>query len=191
MEIRSFLAFELPHDIKTIVTDTSRDMKKFALNVRWVKPENIHLTLIFIGNVPADHLDLLGKTTGQACGKFGSFKISLKGVGIFGSKKYPRIIWTRLGGDLKRMAIFRDVLQKSLMPFGIKLEKRPFKPHLTLGRFRKGTIHSALLDELLTKFEDLTSPTCNLDELVLFKSELKPTGPVYTRLDSWTLAGSV
>jgi len=187
MEIRSFLAFELPKDIKTVVADTSRDMKKFSLNVRWVKPENIHLTVIFIGNIRLDYLAPLGEKTGQVCNRFGPFQVSLKGVGIFGSKNYPRVIWTRLEGDLKPMTIFRDKLRKNLEPFGIKVEKRSFKPHLTLGRFRKGT--SAHLDEFLTKFEDLSSPICTLDELVLFKSELKPTGAFYTKLDSWALTG--
>ena len=189
MEIRSFLAFELPHEIKAIVADVSRDMGKFPLDVRWVRPGNIHLTLIFMGNVPSDHLAPLGKTIGDVCRRFGPFDISLRGVGIFGNRKNPRVIWTRLEGDTGRISLLRDTLQKSLMPFGIKEEMRPFKPHLTLGRFRKGARHTTYLDELLSEFEDLTSPACNLGELVLFKSDLRAAGPVYTRLDSWALAG--
>ena len=87
------------------------------------------------------------------------------------------------------MAHFRDSLHKHLKAFGIKEEDRRFSPHLTLGRFRKGIRLQAGLDELLSRFQDLMSPTCAFTELILFKSDLKPGGAVYTRLNAWPLVG--
>ena len=187
MEIRSFLAFELPAEIMDVISHASRDMKKTPLNVRWVKPGNIHLTMVFVGNVPQEHLKPIGQAAADISRRYGPFNVFLRGTGVFGSKRNPRVLWARLDGDLERLSNFRDELQKHLEPFGIKREKRRFKPHLTLGRFRKGAGSGTDLDELLERYQDLTSPTCALEELVLFKSDLKPGGAVYTRLNVWPL----
>jgi 2'-5' RNA ligase len=188
-EIRSFLAFELPPEIMAVISNASRDMKNTAPDVRWVKPVNIHLTMVFMGNVPREHLKPIGRATADVCCRFGSFNVSLDGTGVFGSRRNPRVLWAGLNGDLERMSRFRDELQKDLEPFGIKQERRRFKPHLTFGRFRKGAISGSNLDELLSRYQDLTSPTCALNELVLFKSDLKPGGAVYTGLNAWPLTG--
>ena len=190
MEIRSFLAFELPPEIMGIISNASRDMKNTPLNVRWVKPGNIHLTMVFIGNVSQEELKPIGQVAANVCRRYGSFNVFLNGTGVFGSRRNPRVVWARLNGDLERMSRFRDELQKDLEPFGIKQERRPFKAHLTFGRFRKGARTGSALDELLSRYQDLTSPTCTLNELVLFKSDLKPGGAVYTRLNAWALVGN-
>jgi 2'-5' RNA ligase len=189
MEIRSFLAFELPPEIMAVISNAFRDMKNTALNVRWGKPGNVHLTMVFMGNVPREHLKPIGRASEDVCQRYGPFNVALNGTGVFGSRRNPRVLWARLNGDLERMSRFRDELQKDLEPFGIKQERRRFKPHLTFGRFRKGAKTGSDLDELLSRYQDLTSPTCTLNELVLFKSDLKPGGAVYTRLNAWPLSG--
>jgi hypothetical protein len=99
-------------------------------------------------------------------------------LGFFGNRRHPRVLWMGLQGDVLRMGHFRDALQKKLKPFGIKTEKRPFKPHLTLGRFKKGAHPWPHLDQHdIGIFGDLKGQTCSLEELVLFKSDLKPAGP--------------
>jgi 2'-5' RNA ligase len=188
-EIRSFLAFELPPEIMAVISKASREMKNIAPNVRWVKPVNIHLTMVFMGNVPRERLKPIGKATSDVCRRFGPFNVSLDGTGIFGTRRNPRVVWARLDGDLERMSRFRNELQKDLEPFGIKQERRRFKPHLTFGRFGKAAITRSNLDELLLPHQDLTSPPCALNELVLFKSDLKPGGAVYTALNAWPLTG--
>ena len=190
MEIRSFLAFELPEEIKNIVSRVSDEARKSPLDLRLVRPGNIHLTVVFMENILSEHLSGIGEAAARVCHRYGPFDISLKGTGAFGSRRNPRVLWIGLEGGIKRMAYFRDSLQKHLKPFGIKEERRPFKPHLTLGRFRRGSGVSAHLNEFLLKYQDLTSPVCPLDELVLFKSDLKPGGAVYTMLNVWPLDGT-
>ncbi len=187
MEVRSFLAFELPEEIKGIISRVSGEMKKSPLNARWVKPGNIHLTVIFIGNILTDMLDDMGNHVSDVCSNYGPFKISVNGTGVFSNRQNPRVLWVGLDGEIDRMADFKNILQKRLKPFGIKEEKRRFNPHLTLGRFRKGAKSDAHLDDLLLKYKSLTSKACMLRELVLFKSDLKPSGAVYTKLNSWPL----
>jgi RNA 2',3'-cyclic 3'-phosphodiesterase len=189
MEIRSFLAFELPPDIMGVISHTSGEMKDTPLNVRWVKPGNIHLTMVFMGNMPRERLKPIDQAAADVCRRYGPFKVFLDGTGVFGSRRNPRVLWAALNGDLERMSRFRDELQKDLEPFGIKQERRRFKPHLTFGRFRKGARTGSDLDELLSRYQDLTSPACAVNELVLFKSDLRPGGAVYTRLNAWSLSG--
>ena len=190
MEIRSFLAFELPREIKRIVSHVSQEMKSFPLDVRWTKVENIHLTIVFMGNIETDQLGPMGEAIKGACRSYAPFNTSLNGAGVFGSRRNPRVLWVGLKGDIERMSLFRDLLQEQLGPFGIKEERRPFKPHLTLGRFRRGGARGAHVDDLLSPYHDLSSPFCAIKELALFKSDLRPGGPIYTRLNTWPLCGT-
>ena len=189
MEIRSFLAFELPLEIKKIVSQLSAKMRGLPLDIRWVNTDNIHLTIVFMGNIIMEHLEPAGNEAAKACQRYGPFKISLKNVGIFGSNRNPRILWIKLQGDIERMSHFRDALQKKLAPFGIKQEKRRFNPHLTLGRFRRGSKTGRQLDEFLSEYQVLASPICDLNELVMFKSDLTGGGAVYSKLNTWPLTG--
>ncbi len=189
MAIRSFLAFELPVDIKRIIMAVSEDVRELPLNVRWVNVTNIHLTIVFMGNVQEEQIKPIQDIVKEVCQGYGPFSIGIKGIGLFGSRRNPRVLWMGLGGAIDRMGYFRDDLRKKLRPFGIKEEKRRFRPHLTLGRFRKGARTGTHLDDLLSKYHDLTSPECIIEELVLFKSDLKPGGAVYSKLNGWPLIG--
>lgn len=189
MEIRSFLAFELPAGIKKTVARISGEVQHSGLDARWVKPENIHLTVVFMGTIKTENIGSLGEEVQKVCSGYGSFDIALKGMGCFPSRQRPRVLWIGLDGNLGRMSQFRDDLQRSLKAFGIKEERRRFKPHLTLGRFRSTRKTGSELEEILKAYEVLQSPFESLSELFLFKSELKPGGAVYAGIGSWLLSG--
>jgi len=189
MEIRSFLAFELPVEIKKTVARVSQEIRHSGLDARWVKAENIHLTVIFMGNIRTEDIESINEAVRNVCPGYGSFDIALKGMGCFPSRRRPRVLWLGLDGDMVRMSHFRNDLQKTLRPFGIKEEKRPFRPHLTLGRFRSTRKMGPKLEEILPGYEALETPSESLSELFLFKSDLKPGGAVYTKLESWPLPG--
>jgi 2'-5' RNA ligase len=187
MSIRAFLAFELPPEIKEQVRKISEQLKRSKLDIRWAKPENIHLTIVFLGNVREGDLSAMGREIAQVCCGFYPFEIFLKGMGLFPDRRRPRVLWLGYDGDVERMSDLRDVLHERLMPFEIKEENRPFKPHLTLGRFRNPVRGNLQLDEVLNRHEGLSSQRFQVSELVLFKSELRPQGPEYTRLESWPM----
>ena len=189
MEIRSFLAFELPEGIKKIVARVSGEIKHSGLDARWVKPDNIHLTVIFMGNIIADDVGRLGEEVRTVCSGYSSFNVAVRGLGCFPSRQRPRVLWIGLGGDIGRLSLLKDDLQKPLTAFGIKEENRRFKPHLTLARFRSMRKVGSELEAILKAYEALESPYESLNELSLFKSELKPAGAVYTKLKSWPLSG--
>lgn len=189
MEIRSFLAFELPPVIKRGISEVSRAGKEFPLDLAWVKSDNIHLTMVFMGNIPEEKIQSIGEAAKKVCAGTEPFDVSPGGLGFFGSRRHPRVLWMGLHSDVRRMGRFREALQKSLKPFGIKPEKRPFKPHLTLGRFKKGARPWPHLDNMISEYANLRGRTCALKELVLFKSDLTPEGAIYTKLDAWMLGG--
>ncbi|UCB50271.1 MAG: RNA 2',3'-cyclic phosphodiesterase [Deltaproteobacteria bacterium] len=189
MKIRSFLAFELPLEIKNIVARVSGELRQSTLNPRWVKVDNIHLTVVFMGSIETEDTPAITRVVREVCQTYGPFDISLKGIGCFPNRRSPRVLWLGLDGDLEPMSEFRDALQGHLKGFGIKEEKRKFKPHLTLARFRKPKKMDAKEDQLLSNYEDISSAVCSLKELILFKSDLKPTGAVYTKVESWPLTG--
>ena len=146
--------------------------------------------MVFLGNVKPDDLEPIQERVQIVCSEFSSFSVAIKGIGTFPNRRSPRVLWLGLNGELERLSRFRDALQQNLIPFGIKVEKRPFRPHLTLGRFRKGKGKGLDLDEFLSRYEEVKSPSSMLGELVLFRSDLKPAGAVYTRLAAWPLSGA-
>jgi 2'-5' RNA ligase len=190
MDIRSFLAFEQPAEITDILVQVCAALRKSRLDAGWVKPENIHLTIHFLGNVRTEHVPAMEEPIRNLCLTYAPFHISLRGMGCFPHSRSPRVLWIGLEGDLDRMGRFRDSLQDLMKAFGVKVEKRTFKPHLTLGRFRDANRSHRELEDLLAKYRDLAGPVSTLSELVLFKSDLRPGGAVYTRLKSWALTGN-
>jgi 2'-5' RNA ligase len=190
MKIRSFLAFELPLEIKNIVARVSGELRQSTLNAKWVKVDKIHLTVVFMGNIETGDIPAIGEGVQKVCQTYGPFDMSLKGIGCFPNRRNPRVLWLGLDGDLEKMSGFRDALQEYLTGFGIKEEKRKLKPHLTLARFRKPKKMDFKEDQLLSEYEDLSSSVGSLKELILFKSELKPAGAVYTKVEAWPLTGN-
>lgn len=173
-----------------VLLRVSGDLRKTPLDVRWVRETNIHLTMIFLGDIRTEDIESIKEIPGEICEGHGPFAISMSGMGCFPNSRNPRVLWLGLKGDLERLSGFRDDLQRPLTTFGVKEEKRPFRPHLTLGRFRKSGKARGLLEGLLKQYQGIESPECFLDRLTLFKSTLKPGGAVYTKLASWPLAGS-
>jgi 2'-5' RNA ligase len=187
--IRSFLAFELPGDIKSLVDRVSKDMRRSSLNVRWVNTDNIHLTVVFMGNIREQDIPAICQAVEKVCVRYGSFHIALTGLGAFPNAVRPRVIWLGLQGNIEKMSFFKKALQKHLQSFGVKEEKRAFRPHLTLGRFKSPGHIDSQLDNFIRAYKDLSSPECTLSDLILFKSDLKPGGAIYTKLKSWPLSG--
>lgn len=190
MAIRSFLAFELPPVLKEGIEETHRAIRPKISDVRWVTPANVHLTVVFLGSVPPGDIDRIGSAAGAVCSRYGPFSLALNGLGTFGGRRRPRVLWVGLVGDVERMGGFRDALQKELGSLCAKPETRPFRPHLTLGRFKDHARPGRELEDCLEEKAGLTSAVVDLNELVLFRSDLKPGGAVYTRLGSWPLFGS-
>jgi len=187
MGIRSFLAFELPPEIREKIGAVSKELQKTRMPVRWVKVENIHLTMIFLGSVNEDAIDEIKENVQPVVKRFSTLRTMLNGVGVFPHWRKPRVIWVGLNGEIEALSNLRDQLQAELKMLGLREEKRPFRPHLTIGRFKGRVDRDEELKSILDRYHDITSDLYYLKELILFKSDLRPDGAVYTRMATWPL----
>jgi len=152
--------------------------------VRWVRPEGIHLTLKFFGNVPEEKIPLLAQAASSVAQKFGAFRLRLAGLGAFPSERRPRVVWTGLQGDIKELTRLQQQLEEAFVPLGFPPEGRPFVPHVTLGRVKsnRGLAKLRHLIEVNRKSVGQGWEEIRVDYLILYKSTLKPSGAVYTPL---------
>ena len=186
--IRAFIAFPLPELITTRIFDIQERLKSYRLPVRWVRPENVHLTLKFLGEISLSTIDGIAEVIEATVRDFSPLILFTKGLGVFPGIKKPRVLWIGISGDVKTLSDIQANLETHMEQNGFAKENRPFKSHPTLGRF-KGSIHPGTLFNILGSFSDFASEPFEVKELVLYKSELKPSGAIYTKLQTVYLDG--
>ena len=183
--LRTFIALELPPSVISLLEKVQEDLKSMGLPAKWVRPENIHLTLKFIGNINPGDIDKIGGAMMDAVDDFAAITLVAGGVGVFPGIKRPRVIWVGLGGQVQLLFAMQRVLEDNLAALGFKEEKRPFKGHLTLGRFRQ-TVNPNTIRQIMREHANLYSEEFTARRIILFKSDLKPTGAVYSQLMNFT-----
>jgi len=179
--IRTFVAIPLPESIITFIRKLQDGIRDYGFKARWVRPENIHLTLKFLGDIDKSDTEKIGDAMSDTVKVHPPLSLAAKGIGVFPGIKRPRVIWMGLKGDTFPLIELQKTLDRNLHEVGFPKESRPFKGHLTLTRI-KGHIDSRKLLDAMESFGNLESETFAADQIVLFKSDLKPTGAVYTRL---------
>ncbi len=156
--------------------------------ITWVKPQNIHLSLRFLGEVSIELLPKAEAALSQAAKTCTAFSIGFTNTGVFPDVKRPRVIWLGLEDSTARLGRFKQEIDKALNDCGFAPEKRAFKAHLTLGRVRR------LKDtkRLISKLGTLVLPELALLEVKyihLMRSQLRPQGPIYSVLETVQLGG--
>jgi 2'-5' RNA ligase len=179
--IRAFIALELPENIIVVIRKIQEAMKPCGFKVRWVKPENIHLTLKFLGNINPADVTQISRIICEAVNPYEPIPLTAKGIGVFPGIKRPRVIWVGVGGQVATIIGLQKMLDEKLKAIGFAKERRPFKGHLTLGRV-KGNISSDQLMAALQQHKEFESGTFFAKTVVLFQSVLDPKGSVYTKL---------
>src|SRR3989344_3361192 len=187
--IRSFIALELPVKIIDGLKKIQDELKDGTNKVAWAKPENIHLTLKFLGDIEAYKIDSIARLLEGAAAKSCSFDISVKGVGTFPAAGNPRVIWVGIeqsGVGGSELGELYDNLEHKFAAIGFPKEERTFKPHLTLGRI-KLLKDKKVFKERLEEFKDREVGQFTVHSLCFFKSRLTPEGAIHTRLKEYTL----
>lgn len=180
-KVRAFIAIEIPENIKLQLKQVQERLKKGLTGVNWARPEGIHLTLKFLGNIDEEMISRIGDSMKKATERSSVFSIRLSGLGIFPGPRFPRVVWIGVkegGEDLKGL---NRAIDKTMDKLGFSAEEREFRPHLTLGRVRS----QERRDELLKAIEELQNfeaGSFEAREVSLIKSDLKPGGAVYTKL---------
>ncbi|MBI5150877.1 MAG: RNA 2',3'-cyclic phosphodiesterase [Candidatus Omnitrophica bacterium] len=182
--IRAFIAVELNDQVKETIREFQAHLKPLGCDIAWVKPENVHLTLKFLGEVKTKRLPSVIETLEDVCRDLRPFDTALTQPGVFPDLRHPRVVWIGLedtGGDLARMA---ESLETALGNTGFKKERRDFQAHITVGRIR-ALKNIAQLSDAIRKFPvpaGVKQPV-SVGQIVLFKSTLTPQGPVYEPLN--------
>jgi 2'-5' RNA ligase len=179
--IRSFLAVELPEAIRKRIEEIQADLRSSNSDVRWVRPDKIHLTLKFFGNIEESRVDTITTSIEPLVAGTSHFSLEVQGLGAFPNIRNPRVIWMGLIDEKQVLMPLQKQLESTLEAIGFPVEDRPFRPHLTLGRVNSGRGKDELIGRIQTykeeRFGDL-----EVSRFVLFKSDLRPTGPIYTPL---------
>ena len=181
--IRAFIAFELPNIVLAAIGKVQARFQPYRFNVRWVKTGNIHLTLKFLGNIKSDDIDKIHRAMAVAAKNCGPISLAAGGVGVFPGTKKPRVIWVGISDEKHQLTGLQKSIDDHLVEIGFARENRPFKGHLTLGRV-KGRIDSRRLATAVEESGSFEPIAFTVDRIILYRSELKPAGPIYTRLKS-------
>lgn len=179
--VRAFIAIEMPQTVVDIVRQSQQALQRGGIHMRWVRPENVHLTLRFLGDIPTDAIEGIRSALEHLVAEVTSFSLQIKGAGVFPGASRPRVVWLGLGGQINLLEELYRRLTSLLSEQGFPAEKRPFRGHLTIGRAR-GRIDAARLRSLMEELKDVESRFFSADRICLFKSDLRPGGAVYTPL---------
>jgi 2'-5' RNA ligase len=187
--IRAFVAIELTDEAQAALLRLQSRLKPLAPphSVRWTALQNIHLTLHFLGDMPADAVEKIGGSLNGVAATYRPFSLTVSGLGCFPDMRRPRIIWVGVMGQTNSLeALQRDLGVSLQNAIDFSPDTRPYAPHLTIGRVNQD-IPTRQLTQLSQMLEQ-QSPTVGrltdlqVTEISLMQSELKPTGAVYTPL---------
>lgn len=182
--IRAFVALEMPDEIREIIRREQRHLKADLPRARWTRPEGQHLTLKFLGETPARDLSALTASIKTAVAGRPQITISLGGSGFFPSPRRPRVAW--VGGRADGGAELAAAVDAAAVAVGFPAERRPWSPHLTQARIDRGWPRVAT-ERFLEWGRNLDFQPFVCREVVLFASELRPGGAVYTPLERFPL----
>ena len=184
---RIFCAVELPGEVKSRVAEHIKRLRSEFPHARasWEKPEKLHLTLKFLGEIEPSRVEDLSGAASHAAARVGPFPLTIAGPGAFPPHGQPRVLWLGLEDASGRLAALQRSLEDACAAARFPREQRPFKPHLTLARLRspRGARELAAAHRA-SQFEP---QTFSVSELVVMRSELGPGGSRYTPVSRHSL----
>lgn len=188
INLRSFIAIELPDTVKSALAGLQDDLKKEGADVRWVKPDNIHLTLKFLGDMDEGLVvDAVEKLKGT-CSTFPAFNLEICGTGVFPNMKSPRVIWVGIMQS-PLLADLQSSIEDGMSALRFTREKRTFTPHLTLGRFRSAKGKDALLEKI-GLYKDSGYGMIDARAVSFMRSDLSPSGAKHTAIAEIQFSGT-
>ncbi len=177
--MRTFLAMEVPRHLRKKVDSLIQEEKMRGLPIKWVACENLHITLKFLGEIDETKKAEIIPVITDIGGLFTSFEVRLSGLGCFPNQKNPRVLWIGVADGAETLSRIAAAVEERLSRFGFKEEKR-FHAHLTIGRIK----NPCNIDDILEN--NITTETFLVNAITLFKSILKPDGPIYEELKKFT-----
>lgn len=186
--IRTFIAVLISEDIKRRIGLVEEEFKKLAPEVKWVAEENLHVTLKFLGNVPAERLERIAAALGEALSCVEPFEIEVADVGAFPSAGIPRTVWVGVTSGQEELADVARRVEKALEKLGFPREDRPFTCHITIGRVKDGR-GARELAPALQEAEVGRLGSVLVGSVAVMRSDLRREGPIYSTLSEIHLLG--
>ncbi len=190
--LRTFIALSVPPEAQQSLAPAVQHLSATVPGaVRWIDLDGLHLTLKFLGNVDAGRVDGITQGMRQACREPCPFELSLSALGVFPDARRPRVVWAGVRGDLGQLVELQGDVETAMAGLGFAPEKRPFAPHLTLGRVRDRATDSQrrLLGSAVAAWSIEAPQPWLVEEVRLVRSELGPQGAKYSDIASVTLGG--
>jgi 2'-5' RNA ligase len=182
-KIRTFIAVKLPEHVIRFLAALQRDLKNYGLRIKWTRPENIHLTLKFLGDIHPDDVIPVCRVVDDSVKGFTPISLCASAVGLFPGIRRARVLWTGVSGQSDLLEKLHHTIDAGLASIGFVKDDRRFAGHLTLGRL-KGQPAPELLIDMMKAYKGMASDEFLVDAVSLYKSDLKPSGPLYTNLSS-------
>jgi RNA 2',3'-cyclic 3'-phosphodiesterase len=180
--VRLFIAIEIPGGIRSALAAFVKELRETAPQAKWVRAENLHVTLKFLGETETAKLAAIQSALGSIRSA-PPVTLEFRGLGFFPNERRPRVFWAGMEASTNLKALAEDI-DRSMHPLGFPLEERPFAPHLTLARFNlpglSPNLASAAAQHSSSSFGSLTTR-----EFHLIESKLKSTGAEYTTVQSF------
>ena len=190
--IRVFIAAPIPPPAKLVLSNVIERLSGKILNgVRWVNADGIQLTIKFLGNIKPEGVAKITEAMGRSAAEVSPFEVRLWGLGTFPNEKKPRVLWAGMEGDIDRLRELQEKTEGALEVMGYPIDRRPFNPHLTLGRVRDQ------VDEQTRRAIGLALPAGKLEaselwlveSVELIQTHFGPQGATYTTLARTLLKG--
>ena len=185
--IRTFIAIELTDPVRAEIARIEDTLKGKGGDIRWVRPENLHLTLKFLGDVEPEQIAKVEEGVRVAVQECPPFELVLSGAGAFPNPQRPRVIWVGIREEGEKLRRVYRSIQHQLFRRRFPKEKKRFSPHLTVGRVRSPRGIEPVTEALQSL--EVTPLTMAVEEIVVMRSDLYPTGPVYTQQAVAQLSG--
>jgi len=178
--IRSFIAFDINNEkVLKRLSETQEKLEKTGARLKLVKPENIHITMQFLGDIRPDMVDRIHSKMEQVA--FTPFEVEIQGVGVFPSLNYARVIWTGIQKGAEKLGNIFNQLEPGLRELGFRPDKKGFNPHITIARVKTGH-NKAELVRCINELASYEFGVLKAECLKLKKSILTPKGPIYSTL---------
>lgn len=184
--MRCFVACELPESVRTAIGSVVKGLADGGRGVRWVAPGNLHLTLKFLGELDESRVPEFSALMRETAGRHAGFDLEFSGMGTFPERGAPRVVWIGTAGDVEPLGKLVNDIEEIAERVGVAREKRPFAAHVTIGRVRDEQRCRAL-GGWLKKNPGGSFGRARMESLTLFRSDLTPTGSVYTPVEAFRL----
>lgn len=192
--IRAFIALEPSQVLRSLLFQVGQALEERLPpgRMRWVKPEAMHLTLCFLGDIPPSQVDPVQEAIANATAGLSPITFGASGLGCFPNTRRPRVIWVGITEPTGTLARLKSSLDQHLAPLGFQKDRGRFSPHLTLGRVHKRADRSEVqeIGRLVASATLQEVATATVDHVHLIRSDLRPQGPLYTILASAPLLTS-